>query len=93
MLRDNHNPLIGDGLGPLTEAEVYIDSIRVIASGDTWQVILQDNDGNVIFESASDIANDRKDGHPFPKPFYTNGINITTWTDMSKVYVYVAHKG
>lgn len=89
----NKNPLIGDSLGDLTTRYIYISSIRVIASGDTWQLILKDNDGNEIFNSASDVTNVRESSWTPQKEFGTNGIDITTLTDISKVYVYVAREG
>lgn len=83
------NPLFIDAEEATVTGEVYITSIIVTASADTWAVVLHDKaSGNVIFKASSDLANHRTIGWSPATPFKVSGIYATTLTDISDVLIY-----
>lgn len=87
------DPIIIDteGVKPVSTDKHRIKGIKVVASGDTWEVILHKTGSNLyrkFFHDKSDITNDRGSYTPFPNPNSVQGIYATTLTDIEEVLVY-----
>ena len=86
----NKNPIEIDTVGVVTVADpsvpLHVQGILVIASADTWSVILNDAAGNLKFRYSSAVTNHRSEYIPIRIPM--NGITAATLTNITKVLVY-----
>jgi len=75
----------GTNFGP----GVFLTAVVVVASADTWSLILHDRQGeNVIFRADSNIANHRTITFSLAEPVEISGVYATTLTDIALALVY-----
>ena len=67
---------------------VDIQAITVDPSAGAWAIDLTDVAGNSIFQAGA--AADVSYGMVFPNPIPATAINPTTWTNITKVIIYLA---
>jgi len=87
----NKNPMVIDTVGSVMTTPFEIGSINIIASADTWEVVLKDaSGGNEIFRAVSAITNDRGGlkGPYVIGPTKVSGIYADTLTDITSVQIY-----
>ena len=64
-----------------------IKAITVDPSAAAWALDLTDENGNSIWQSG--CATDTPFSISFPTPVLVNAINPTTWTNITKVIIYL----
>ena len=87
------NPLIIDTVGSISSSAVWVQSVVIRASANSWAVVLHDKvSGDIVFEASSEITNDR--GGCFPVgPTKWAGIYATTLTNITGIQINQVSKG
>ncbi len=87
------NPFIIDTVGLITASGVFVQSVVVRASADSWAVVLHDAaSGDIVFEASSAETGNR--GGCFPVgPTKWAGIYATTLTLITGIQINLVSKG
>ncbi len=77
-----------DGSGVILQGNVEITGFIAIASADSPACIIEDINGDIIFELSDAVTNKRWYPYTPADTIKTKRINVTTWTNMKRVIIH-----
>lgn len=89
MSRIGDNIIEVDAAGVIVQGAIRPMGFLVIASADNPVLIMQDVNGQVVFEVKSAVANERFIPFVLPKGVTVTRPNVTTWTNIERLLIYL----